>query len=178
MGPSGERGPSALWVCRVVVALAAGPSCQLGAVFRVGELGALGVGGQVQHPDGLVVIKDVQGRVLEAGCLGQLGEHARRHWPAAERLPVRMPFFDSGMQLDLGVRRAVRPGQPDRGQQQRLRPDRGAAGHPRPAGGRGGQAEVEQRGAAGDVRRPAVRIAVGQLPGRVGAQLDGAGRRH
>ncbi len=120
------------------------------------------------------MIKDVQDRVFEAGCLGQFGEHARRHGPAAERLPVRMPSVDGGMQLALGRCRAVRSGEPDRGEQQRLarigeQPDI------RPlAGDRGRQAKVEQRSAAGDMRCPAARIAVGQLPCRVGAQLDGA----
>ncbi len=120
------------------------------------------------------MIKDVQDRVFEAGCLGQFGEHARRHGPAAERLPVRMPSVDGGMQLAVGRCRAVRSGEPDRGEQQRLarigeQPDI------RPlAGDRGRQAKVEQRSAAGDMRCPAARIAVGQLPCRVGAQLDGA----
>jgi hypothetical protein len=51
-----------------------------------------------------------------------------------------MPSFDGGMQLALGRCRVVRPGEPDRGQQQRVarigeQPDiRAQAWRPRPPG--------------------------------------------
>ncbi len=73
----------------------------------------------MQQPHGLVVIRDMQDRAFEPGRLGHFGEHAGRHAPAAEWLPVRVPLFDGGMQFPLGDPDPVPAAEPYRGQQQR-----------------------------------------------------------
>ena len=73
----------------------------------------------MQQPHGLAVIRDMQDRAFEPGRLGQFGEHARQHAPAAEWLPVGVPPSDGGMQLALGGRGPVLAAEPYRGQQQR-----------------------------------------------------------
>jgi hypothetical protein len=118
------------------------------------------------------VVKDVQHGAFEPGCLGESGQHGRRHRAAAERSAVGVPPGDGCIQLALRRLRAVRPGEADRGQQQRLtrigeQLDNGLA-----ARNGGCQAQVEQCGAARDVDGATVRVAVPQRPCRVGMQLD------
>ena len=120
------------------------------------------------------MVKDVQDRVFQASCLSQFAQDAWRERLVTERAAVSAPARDGGIQLTLGMTDAVRPGEPDGSQQQRLirireGPDgRLAAGH------RGGQPQVEQRSAAPDMHPAATRIRARQHPRRVGVQLHDA----
>ena len=90
--------------------------------------------GRGEQPDDLLAVREMQHGALEPGRLGQLGQDARWHRPAAERAPVGAPRGNGRVQLDFLGLRLARPGQPHRRQQQRLAEGRESAGPP--AGGR------------------------------------------
>src|SRR5450755_1499809 len=112
----GGAGPERAAGDTVAITLAAGPACELGAISRVGEQAALGVGGQAQYAHSLVAVQEVQDPAFEAGRLGQICLGTRWHRPAAERLAVGLPTGDGRMQLTFRGRRAVASAQADLGQ--------------------------------------------------------------
>ncbi len=117
----------------------------------------------------------VQHRAFEPGRGHQVGQHPGRHRAVAERPSVGVPGRDRGMQLAVVPGGTVGPGQPERREQcrgRRVGPRIREQRDPRlPPGHLDGDAQVHQRGAAGEVHRAAARIAVAKHPGRIGIQL-------
>ncbi len=115
------------------------------------------------------MIKDMQDGAFQAGSLGEFRQHAGRHRPAAERAPVGMPPGDCRVQVAFLLLHAMRRGEADAGQQQRL-VGIGKELHHRLAAGHGGcQPHIEQRRTAGDMDGATARVAVPQRTPRVGA---------
>jgi hypothetical protein len=86
----------------------------------VGQLDALCLLDQFEHPDRLIAVKYVQDGAFQPGGLDQLGQHAGRYRAVAERAPVGVPPGNGCMQGTLLRLRLVRRGQPDRREHQRL----------------------------------------------------------
>jgi hypothetical protein len=118
------------------------------------------------------MVREMQDCALYPRCPSQFGQNTRRHRPAAERAPVGAARWDSLVQLQLIRLGLAPPGQPHRGEQQRLARIRKQPEHWLTASHGGGQAKIEQRSAARDMQRTAIWITEPQHPCRVGVQAN------
>ena len=122
-----------------------------------------------QHPQRIHLAGFAQRGALQRRRLLQGQEHAPR------RMPGQRPAADEadrGIQVTFGLPGPVRPGEPYRGEQQRVARAGKQPRHRLIPGLGDGQAEVEQRRAARDMHGAAVGIAPAQGPGGVGVDLD------